>query len=272
MQVYRGMDIGTAKPSVETRRRIPHHMVDIADPAEEINVQRFQELARQAIADAHARGRKVVIAGGSGLHFRAIVDPMTFAPTDPAVRRRLEEDEPGILRRRLLEADPDAAEHLDVANPRRVVRALEILELTGETPSARSASAESGAVGRYEALFPFRAFGIDPGAGVAERIEERFRSMVAHGLLEEVAGLRGRLGVTAAQAVGYKELLPVVRGEAVLDDGVDQAIRATRGLVKRQRTFFRRDPRIAWLPWQDDDARRIADAVETIGERAAWTS
>jgi tRNA dimethylallyltransferase len=272
MQVYRGMDIGTAKPSPETRRRIPHHMVDIAEPSDEVNVQRFQDLARKAIADAHARGRRVVIAGGSGLHFRAIVDPMTFAPTDPDVRRRLEEGEPGVLRSRLLEADPDAAEHLDVANPRRVVRALEILELTGETPSARSVGAESRAVGRYEALLPFTAFGIDPGVGITLRIEERFRSMVAHGLLDEVAGLQGRLGVTAAQAVGYKELLPVVRGEAELDDGVAEAIRATRGLVKRQRTFFRRDPRIAWLPWQDDDARRIEDAVESIGERAAWTS
>jgi tRNA dimethylallyltransferase len=272
MQAYRGMDIGTAKPSLETRRRIRHHLIDIAEPSEEVNVHVFQELGRRAIEDARGRGRRVVVAGGSGLHFRAIVDPMTFAPTDPTVRRRLEEADPASLRRRLLDADPSAAEILDVANPRRVVRALEILELTGDTPSARAARPESEAIDRYEAVVPFVAFGVDPGADVTRRIEARFRSMVRRGLLDEVASLDGRLGTTASQAVGYKELLPVARGEADLDEAMDEAIRATRALVKRQRTFFRRDPRIAWQPWQDDDGRRIAGAVETIGERASWTS
>ncbi len=272
MQAYRGMDIGTAKPSPETRRRIRHHLIDIADPSEEVNVQVFQELGREAIEDARGRGRRVVVAGGSGLHFRAIVDPMTFAPTDPTVRRRLEEEDPAGLRRRLVDADPSAADLLDMSNPRRVVRALEILELTGATPSVRATSPESGAIERYEAVMPFVGFGIDPGSDVTHRIEARFRSMLRRGLVDEVAGLEGRLGLTASQAVGYKELLPVVRGEADLDEAVDEAIRTTRALVKRQRTFFRRDPRIAWLPWQDDDGRRVADAVETIGERASWTS
>jgi tRNA dimethylallyltransferase len=272
MQVYRDMDIGTAKPSEVVRRRITHHMVDIADPAEDFSVQRFQAIGRPILEAEIAANRRVVIAGGSGLHLRCLVDPLTFAPTDPDVRDRLEREDVALLRVQLLERDPHAADHTDLANPRRVVRAMEVLELTGETPSDRARTPEAAALASYEPEVPFLAIGVDAGEDLRDRVDGRLHGMVERGLLDEVAGLQGRLGMTAAQAVGYKEFLPVVNGERPFDGAFEDAARATRALAKRQRTFFRRDPRIAWLPWQDEERDRIAQAIATIGERAAWIS
>lgn len=266
------MDIGTAKPRPEVRARIPHRMIDVAEPSDEFTVREFQALGREALDEVAAAGGRVVICGGSGLHFRALVDPMTFAPTDPDVRARLESLDPAVARARLVAADPDAGDHVDLDNPRRVVRALEIVELTDVTPTVRSQSAESRALAAYESVTPFVAIGIDAPEGIGIRIERRFDAMLDEGLLAEVAGLRDELGPTASQAVGYKELLPVVAGDRSLAEGRSEVLRATNALVKRQRTFFRRDPRIAWQPWQDDVERRIDSAIMTIGEATSWTS
>jgi len=272
MQVYRRMDIGTAKPSRETTQRIPHFMIDVVDPSVDFSVRAFQEAGRGALEAVAATGGRALIVGGSGLHLRCLVDPMTFAPTDPAVRSRLETEPHEDLRNQLVSLDPMAGDHVDVRNPRRVVRAMEVIELTGETPSDRAAKPEAAALAAYVPLIPFTAYGLDAGHHTSARVERRFSEMLDDGLLDEVASLAGAIGPTARQAVGYKELLPVVGGLRTLEEGRLDAIRATRALVRRQRTFFRRDPRICWLPWQDDEGRRVDQVIEVIGEEAGWSS
>ena len=272
MQVYRDMDIGTAKPDVVTRTRIPHRMIDVVDPSEELTVQQFQRIGRDAIREADAHGSRIVISGGSGLHFRCLVDPLTFAPTDEGVRASIASVDHRDLVERLRYIDPQAGSHTDLENPRRVVRALEVHELTGETPSQRAAKPEAKALAAYEPTIEFVGFGLDGGDDQRRRVTERLVRMLDRGLLDEVASLAGRLGATARQAVGYKELLPVVVGEQPLADARDAIIGATMALVKRQRTYFRRDPRIAWVPWQDEDVLGLDDIADMIGERASWNS
>ncbi len=255
MQVYRGMDIGTAKPTLDERRRIPHGMIDLVCPEHEFTVAEFQRVARAFIDDLPAR--PVVIAGGSGLHFRAVVDPLTFAPSDPVLRGELESQPTEALVAELVGADPDAGAHVDLANRRRVVRAVEVWRLTGRTPTRRATGAEASDVAAYRPKLAFRAVAFDPGEQIRERIERRVAAMRAAGLLEEVASLAGRLGRTSGQAVGYKELLPVVSGEVPADVGFAAVADATMRLARRQRTFFRRDPRISWLEWSDDPAVRL---------------
>jgi len=272
MQVYRGMDIGTAKPDRATREAIPHHLIDLVEPESEFSVAEFQRRGRRVLDKLGERGAPAVITGGSGLHFRALVDPMTFGPTDDELRTELEGADVDDLVAELLAADIDAGQHVDLANPRRVVRAVEVLRMTGSTPSVRAGSPEQAALRSYTPLVPFAALGVDPGKALAARVEKRFDAMLDAGLLDEVAGLVGRLGRTARQAVGYKELLPVVAGRATLDAGREAAIGATLALAKRQRTYFGRDPRIRWLPWHDDAAVRLDSAHEALREEPVWTS
>jgi tRNA dimethylallyltransferase len=261
MQVYRGMDIGTAKPDQGTRARVPHHMIDLVEPEDEFTVAEFQQRARTLL------DRRLILVGGSGLHFRAIVDPLTFAASDPEIRRRLDErpfvDNVEELRR----VDPDADRLVDMTNPRRVVRALEIYQLTGSTPSERAASEEAEAIRSYRPLVGFTAVGIDPGEQLAGRVAGRLAGMVDAGLLDEVQALAPRLGRTASQAVGYKQLLPVVRGVAPVEAGVADATKATLRLAKHQRTYFHRDPRISWVPWSDDP-NSLYGAVRSMLEEA----
>ncbi len=270
MQVYRGMDIGTAKVDAATAARFPHHLVDLADPGETFSVAQFQAIGRAVIDELEARELTPIIAGGSGLHFRALVDPLDFPPTDAEVRAELEATEAAALVGELLLADPDADGHVDLANPRRVVRAVEILRLTGQTPSQRAGAEAAQAVRTYEPRVPFRAIGLDPGDRLGVRVTARFDAMLAAGLVEEVANLAPHLGATARQAVGYKELLGVVAGTSDLEEGRERAIHSTLALAKRQRTFFRRDPRIRWLPWHDDAEHRVRAACAAI-EDDQWT-
>jgi tRNA dimethylallyltransferase len=229
-------------------------------------------LARRHIEELATQHRRVIIAGGSGLHFRAVVDPMTFAPTDPDLRRELAARSPDSLVAELAATDSDARLHVDLANQRRVIRALEIVRLTGRTPSQRASSFEAGQIRRYESLYAFRAIGIDAGEISRQRVETRLNHMVDAGFLDEVARLRATLGTSAANAVGYRELARVVGGEVDLEDAITDTLRATNALVKRQRTFFRRDPRIDWLAWHDDAEGRIELAVNWIEEKMQWTS
>lgn len=269
MQVYRGMDIGTAKPSPAQRDAVPHHMIDVAEPSEAYSVGRFQQEGRRVLDDL-GEGR-VLMVGGSGLHFRALVDPLDLPPRDSEVRAELEglPDEEAVAA--LLAVDPEASQSVDLANPRRVVRALEVHRLTGLTPSQRAASPRARAVRSYQAERRFVAVGIDPGEALRRRVERRFEAMLDAGLLEEVAALEGRLGPTASEAVGYRHLLPVVRGEASLAQGRRRALDATTALARRQRTFFGRDPRLRWVEW-DDDAEQRRAAVLTALEEAGWIS
>lgn len=268
MQVYREMDIGTAKPSPAARARFGYHLIDLVDPGEELTVARYQRHGAAVLDDPADRPK--ILAGGSGLHLRALVDPLDFPPTDDSLRSGLERLSPRELLDELLGADPAAGDVVDLANPRRVLRAVEVLRLTGETPTSRARSEMAVAVREYAPARPFVGIGIDPGPELPERIERRFDAMLDDGLLDEVAALADRLGRTARQAVGYQQLLPVVAGETSLEDARAETIQATISLAKRQRTFFRRDPRIAWIPWHHDPAQRVAAAWSQI--ESVWTS
>lgn len=253
MQVYRGMDIGTAKPSREERRRVPHLMIDIVDPSEPYSVASFQTEARRLLRAADG---PVVIAGGSGLHMRAVLDPLEFPPHDPAVRAWVRGLTPSEQVERLLDADREAGTAIDLRNPRRVERALEIHRVTGRTPSDRARTEGAKRVERYESEIEFVGVGVDPGDTLAARVEARVEAMFAAGLVGEVASLD--LGPTAGQALGYKEVLAVVAGTMSEEDAAAEMVWATLALAKRQRTFFRRDPRITWLEWHDDVDQRYA--------------
>ncbi len=259
MQAYRGMDIGTAKPSIAERAEIPHELIDIADPDTDLSVEVFQRIAVERI---EAHDRPIMVVGGSGLHFRSIVDPLTFAPHDPDVRAALSELELDEAVERLLEVDPDAGDHIDLMNPRRVIRALEVVELTGMGPSDRARTPEAIAIREYRSLRPFLGVGVDPGDRIGARIDARVDAMIEAGLFEEVTGLAGRLGRNASQAVGYAELLDVIDGRSTLEHGVEAIKGNTLKLARRQRTWFRRDPRISWLPGDIDLDAAVAYCLD----------
>ncbi|MDP3984349.1 MAG: tRNA (adenosine(37)-N6)-dimethylallyltransferase MiaA [Acidimicrobiia bacterium] len=261
MQIYRGMDIGTAKPSRADRERVSHYMIDLVDPDSEYSVAQFQREARQILdSDRH---EVVLVVGGSGLHFRAVVDPHSFPPHDPRVRGMIEQlMDPAAA---LMGVDPGAGNVIDLSNRRRVVRALEIHRLTGLTPTVRAAQPEADALRRYQAVRPFTAVGIDPGDVVEERISLRVERMRADGLLEEVKDLANRFGKTSRNAVGYRQLLGYLAGGIDLDRAWEEVQRATVGLARRQRTYFRRDPRIRWLPWDPNYDARLSSARAILG-------
>jgi tRNA dimethylallyltransferase len=247
--VYRGMDIGTAKPGPEQRAAVPHHLLDVAEPSEPFTVARYQRLVREAIADISARGRRVLLVGGSGLYFRAIVDDLSFPPTDPDVRDELEREAfaagPRRMYGRLAEIDPVAAERIEPDNVRRTVRALEVAEITGRPFSSFAAAWERYPAGRV------RAVGIDVARPVlAERIERRVRRQLDDGLLHEVEDLVRRgfeRWLTASQAIGYAEFARHLDGSLTLEDATARTVKRTKALARRQLAWFRRDPRIRWF-------------------------
>jgi tRNA dimethylallyltransferase len=243
--VYRGMDVGTAKPSAAARDEVAHHLVDVLDPGEELTVAAFQDGARGAIAEVAARGATPLLVGGSGLYWRAVVDPLRFPPTDAEVRVAIEErwrDDPVAAHAHLAALDPAAAGRIDPGNLRRTVRALEVLELTGERFSAfDDAWAHHTSV--YAGL---RVAYLEPdGEVLRERIGARAAAMVADGLLEEAAALRraGPLSRTARQAIGYAEAFEVLDGEADEAGLAERIATRTWRYARRQRSWFRADPR-----------------------------
>lgn len=248
--VYRGMDVGTAKPSVAERARVPHHLVDVLEPEQDCTVQWFQERARAAIAEVAGRGRPVLLVGGSGLYFRSVVDPLEFPPTDPVVRAGVEErfgGDAAAAHAELAARDPAAAAHMDPGNLRRAVRALEVLELTG-----RRFSEWRQAWDRYDAsIYPgLQVVGVDlPRAELVERIARRTRRMLEAGWAEEAARLRRRtLSVTARQALGYAELFAHLDGDCTVDEAAERITARTRRYAASQGRWFRADPRVRWLP------------------------
>jgi tRNA dimethylallyltransferase len=250
MQVYRGMDIGTAKLPPDERRGIPHHLLDLLEVTDPATVAEFQSRARAVVDDCRARRVTPVLVGGSALYTRAVLDRFEFPGTDDAVRRRLEDElaqvGPAALHERLRGLDPEAAAKVLPGNSRRVVRALEVIELTGRPFLARMPGFESFYPGAVQ-------LGLDR-ADLAERVELRVHRMMAQGLLDEIRGLLPaglRESPTAGKALGYAQLLAVLdaAGEIVgdVDEAVEQTIRATTRFVRRQRSWFRRDPRVRWL-------------------------
>ena len=248
MQLYRGMDIGTAKLSPQQRRGIPHHQVDVLDVRDEASVAAYQREARADIAAIHGRGRRTVLVGGSGLYLRAALDQLEIPPTDPAVRGRLQRelDEVGVdgLRRRLELLDPAAAERIEPGNGRRIVRALEVIELTGRPFSATMPIRDHVAPTVTIALELPRP---DLDARIAQRVDRMWRT----GLLDEVTRLLDgglREGPTALKAVGYRQAAAHLDGALTVDAAKEETVAATRRLARRQESWFRPDPRITWLP------------------------
>jgi tRNA dimethylallyltransferase len=249
MLVYRGLDVGTAKPSPEERRTVPHHLVDVADPTEPFSVARFQALAREAVRGIAARGRRALLVGGSGLYYRAAVDELEFPGTDPGVRALLETEAVVLgaerLHARLTDTDPAAAAKMESGNVRRTVRALEVVALTGRPFSSFAESWDRFPAERVRAA----GVRLDP-AVLARRIEARVHGMVEDGLAEEVRALldRGFAGfLTSSQAIGYLEMAEHLQGRLSLEEAVRRTIRRTKALARRQMGWFRRDPRIRWF-------------------------
>jgi tRNA dimethylallyltransferase len=252
MQVYRGLDIGTAKPTPAEQAAVPHHLIDVADPTDEWSVVRFQQEARAAVADIEARGKRALLVGGTGLYVQAVIDPLTFPPEDRAVRdaivaRNHDFDGGAGLHAELARVDPVAAARIEPGNLRRTVRALEVIEITG-----RPFSSFGGGIQTYgPTIFPVRIAGVWlPRDVLNARINARVAAMREAGLLDEVRGLRDRaeLSRTAAQAIGYREVLDHLhRDDVPLFAALDAAAARTRQFARRQRMWFRRDPRIAWF-------------------------
>ncbi len=251
MQVYRGLDIGTAKPTSFDRAEIVHHLIDVADPSQEWSVQRTQVGTRTVIADIEARGKRAILVGGTGLYVRAVVDDLQIPPTDTALRASLElavrdDADLALAYARLTELDPVAAARMEPRNRRRIVRALEVIELTGRQFS----SFGPGICDYPTPALSVSMLGLDvKPATLAVRIAQRFETMRARGLVDEVRGLAQMdLSRTAREAIGYHEVLAYLSGDIPnLDDALDAAVRRTRRFARRQRTWFGRDPRVEWV-------------------------
>ncbi|CAN5603606.1 tRNA (adenosine(37)-N6)-dimethylallyltransferase MiaA [soil metagenome] len=264
MQVYRGMDVGTAKPTRAEQDEVPPHLIDVADPWEDYSVARFQAEARVALADIGARGRRAVLVGGTGLYLRAVVDDLEIPGQFPDVRGELEaEPDTRALYARLVELDPVAAARNEPDNRRRTIRALEVCLGSGRPFSSYGPGLGSHPIGGIPQV------GIRlPPTVVAARIETRYAQQLEDGFLAEVdqlLALEQPLSRTAGQALGYRELLAHRRGELSLDEAVDLAVRRTRRFARRQRVWFRRDPRITWVDADSDPA----DATERVASLLA---
>ncbi|WP_329462653.1 tRNA (adenosine(37)-N6)-dimethylallyltransferase MiaA [Streptomyces sp. NBC_01431] len=268
MQLYRGMDIGTAKLTPEERGDVPHHLLDIWDVTEPANVAAYQKLARTEIDRLLAEGRTPVLVGGSGLYVRAAIDVLEFPGTDPAVRARLEreldERGSGALHARLAAADPEAARAILASNGRRIVRALEVIEITGQPFTANLPG--------HESLYDTVQIGVDVGRPeLDERISVRVDRMWEAGLLDEVRALeeRGlRDGRTASRALGYQQVLAAFAGECTDDEARAETVRATKRFARRQDSWFRRDPRVHWLSGAAEHRGELPQQALALVERA----
>lgn len=273
MQVYRGMDVGTAKPTVEERASVVHHLIDVADPAEEWSVVRTQSAALEAVAAIEQRGRRAIFVGGAGLYVRAVVDGITVPGGDAEVRAALETQWEGVAGlagayRELATLDPPAAARIEPGNRRRVIRALEVMQVAG-----RPFSSFGPGLGEYvEPVLDVSMVGVWlPRALLARRIMQRFSAMRDAGIVDEVRSLAdapGGLSRTAGQAIGYKEVIAHLEGEMDLEEALDLAVRRTRALARRQRVWFRRDPRIVWMGRSDNPEALTPAILATLHEPA----
>lgn len=263
MLVYRGMDIGTAKPSVAERREVRHHLVDILEITQTATVAEIQRLARDCITRLRGRQTVPVVVGGSALYMRAILDHFEFPGTDPAVRSRLEHEladlGPEAIHAQLAAVAPEAAAEILPGNGRRIVRALEVVELTGSyTPRLPAWEYEVPDVVQV---------GLElDRATMDERIARRVDQMWADGLVDEVRALERqglRDGLTASRALGYQQVLAFLAGECSEDEAREATVAGTRRFARKQLSWFRRDPRITWLPAQDpDNVERVVAMLE----------
>jgi tRNA dimethylallyltransferase len=272
VQVYRGMDIGSAKPSPVQRARVPHHLIDVVDPDETFSAGRYLKMAAAAITSIAARGKRPLVVGGSGLYLRALLSGLVEgAESDPEVRARLavQLQRAGLeaVRRRLAEVDPEAARRIHPTDAYRIMRALEVYELTGR-PLSQVQAKHGWKGGRFD---PFWIGVTEERALLYERIGVRCEEMVKQGLLEEVRHLVAMgysLSLRPLRSLGYKQMGEVLRGERTLPEAIEEMKRATRRYAKRQLTWFRAIPAMTWFsPTLEREAiaRRAADAFESPG-------
>lgn len=262
MQLYQGMDIGTAKLAPHERQGVRHHMLDVWPVTQTANVAEYQRLARLVVDDIHRRETTPILVGGSGLYVRAVVDDLAFPGTDPAIRARLEAElevvGPQVLHARLTELDPASAQAISPMNGRRIVRALEVIEVTGQEFVATLPVPAD--------VYPTVQIGLDvPRDELDRRIDQRVDRMWNQGLVDEVARLDAlglRDGVTARRALGYAQALKFLDGEWTQDEAIDHTKRTTRRFARRQDTWFRRDLRIEWIPY--DDPNVLQRALEVV--------
>ncbi|EPH42836.1 tRNA (adenosine(37)-N6)-dimethylallyltransferase MiaA [Streptomyces aurantiacus] len=268
MQLYRGMDIGTAKLTLAERDGVPHHLLDIWDVTEAASVAEYQKLARAEIDRLLGEGRWPILVGGSGLYVRGAVDHLEFPGTDPAVRARLEEElelrGPGALHTRLAAADPDAGRAILPSNGRRIVRALEVIEITGKPFTANLPG--------HESVYDTLQIGVDVARPeLDQRIATRVDRMWEAGLVDEVRALEARglrEGRTASRALGYQQVLAALAGECTEDEARTETVRATKRFARRQDSWFRRDPRVHWLSGAAADRGELPGSALTLVERA----
>lgn len=266
LQLYRGMNIGTAKTPLEERRGIPHHQIDVLDIHDEASVAYYQKYARADLARIHRRGNAVIVAGGSGLYQRALLDVIDFPGTDKEVRARLEDEcargaGTHALHKRLAALDPVAASRIHPANDRRIIRALEVIELTGKPYSAN--------MPRHEFMLPTVMLALKwDNTELDERIAVRTRRMFESGLIDEVRELLNqglRHTKTASRATGYAQAISVIDGQMSVEEAIESVFIATRQLARRQVKWLRPDPRVHWI--EVDTPEGIAPAAKRIIER-----
>ena len=265
MQVYRGMDIGTASPSSAERTEVRHHLVDLVDPHDEFTLAQFQSAYADAVADIDQRGRRAVLVGGTGLYLRAVTDGLTLPGQWPEIRRRLEEEAersgPEPMFERLRSLDAQAATRMEPTNVRRIVRALEVIEGSGRPFSSFGPGFETYPESEVTQV------GLRwPREVLAGRIEQRVHSMIDAGWVTEVERLLASnaavpLSRTAAQALGYKELIGYLEGRSSLFDAVDLIVQRTRQFAVRQERWFRRDPRIIWFDVESDPVTELTARI-----------
>ena len=265
MQVYRGMDIGTAKPSAEEQKLVPHHLLVLADPSEEFTVARFVEKANRVIADAAVRGVPLVATGGTPLYYKALFEGLFEGPSaDSAIRARLQALSPQELHARVKAVDPAATDRIHANDTRRLIRALEVYELTGQSISSLQTQ-WSGLPSRHEATW----FGLDwEKDTLNRRINARCKEMLEAGWVEEVRNLLAKptlLSKTAGEATGYRELIRHLRGEISLVDAREQIKIGTRQLARRQMKWFRRFTNVQWLAGDDGTEKNAAVVLKHLG-------
>jgi tRNA dimethylallyltransferase len=259
MQVYRGLDIGTAKPSTEQRARVPHHLIDVADLSESFDAARFVTLAKEAVGQIQQRGRLAILCGGTGLYFQAFFEGLGEAPpSDPALREQLEKTPLEVLLRELSERDPATFERIDRQNPRRVIRAVEVIRLTGKPFSGQKAPWAGEPL--PNAACPLVVLTREPG-DLRARITQRVDAMFRNGLVAETAGLIERglpLNRTASQALGYRQVIEHLRGDRSLSETIELVKIKTRQFAKRQMTWFRKYGRARFV------AIKAGDSIQEI--------
>ena len=267
MQIYRGMDIGTAKPTIGGRRGIPHHMLDVAEPGDDWSVSRYEQQASNCVDDILRRGRLPILCGGTGLYINAVISGAGFQASgaDSGIRAALEKqwDDQGAdaMCARLRAVDPESAARLHPNDRRRIIRALEVYELTGETISEHNRRTRERPP-RYDAVM--LGLKTDPRDVLYQRIDRRVGKMVEQGLIEEARSLwqRGVLKGTAAQAIGYKELIDYFESRKTLDEALRAIQQKSRNYAKRQLTWFQADDRIHWIVYN------TVEAADQVTEKA----